>query len=100
MKAKIVFPILLCLLLFGCGKKNTATTPEPVLPDLPYENLTCWADSARQAEEIAQSYGIELCSYQLNIATYHTDEDPAQVIQRGKSQGLPELELNTPVDGE
>lgn len=99
--------LLVALVLCGCHKAApaqptdappvtqapAATTPQTTAPAL-YENLTAWAESEEEARQIAESYGIEFCSYGANIATFHTDEDPAEVIRRGQAQGLPELSEN------
>lgn len=101
--------LLVALVLCGCQKAapaQPATTapateatqavpvvPETTAPEL-YENLTAWAESEEEARQIAESYGIEFCSYGANIATFHTDEDPAEVVRRGQAQGLPELSVN------
>lgn len=57
--------------------------------------LIASADSEEEARDIAEKYGIELVDYGLGVASFHTDEDPAVVIERGKKQGLPELSKNT-----
>lgn len=72
---------------------ETSTPPETTDGAL-YENLTAWASSQEEARSIAESYGIQLCSYAANIATFHTDDDPHQVVRRGREQGLPELSVN------
>lgn len=57
-------------------------------------NLIAWADDRAQAEEIAALYEIELISYSDFIALFHTDEEPNDVIKRGKANGWPELSRN------
>lgn len=100
---------VLCLVLLvglcACGAKASVPSEETLPPNFSltetleasperYENLLAWAESEEEAQEIAEAYGIPLCSYALNIATFHTDEDPREVVRRGKSQGLPELSVN------
>lgn len=100
---------VLCLVLLvglcACGAKAPAPSEETFPLDSPhtetletspelYENLLAWVESEEEAQEIADAYGITLCSYALNIATFHTDEDPREVVRRGKAQGLPELSVN------
>jgi hypothetical protein len=62
------------------------------------EPLTAMVDSEDEAKEIAGLYGITLVSYEYGIATFYTEEDPEQVIQRGIENGYPELEINYTVD--
>lgn len=101
--------LLVALVLCGCQKAAPAqptdappvtqapaatTQPQQTTAPALYENLTAWAESEEEARQIAESYGIEFCSYGANIATFHTDEDPAEVVRRGQAQGLPELSVN------
>ncbi len=58
------------------------------------EELLCLADSKEEAQKIADMYGIELVKYGMGVATFHTEEDPYEVIARGKKEGYPELSLN------
>lgn len=106
------FPLfLLCILLLlglcACNRAGATDLPpesfatrevpfpeSQTTPEL-YENLMAWVESEEEAQQIAEAYGIELCSYGLNVATYHTDDDPMAVIRRGQEQGLPELSPNS-----
>lgn len=54
----------------------------------------CWADTKEEAEEIAKLYEIELVNYSNCIATFTTDKDLQEVIQLGKDNKWPEIELN------
>ena len=91
--------VLLCLIpallmnLFGCKK------PEPMAPaSTPYsqeEPLMATVSSREEAEELAALYGITLVKCGTRIATFYTEEDPGDVIARGKANGWPELTLNT-----
>lgn len=58
------------------------------------EELWAMVSSAEEAEEIAALYGIELVSFAQGVATYHTDEDPASVVKRGRENGLPAIAIN------
>ena len=58
------------------------------------EELMCWADTKEEAEEIAKLYEIELVNYSNCIATFTTDKDLQEVIQLGKDNKWPEIELN------
>ena len=48
----------------------------------------------KEAQDIAGKYGIELVEFSLGVATFHTDEDPLSVINRGKKNGWPGLSIN------
>ena len=72
-------------------KSGEMGAPEDVVKG---RELICLADSREEAEEIAKSYGIELVHFSSGVASFHTDGDPADVIKRGKEQGLKELSIN------
>lgn len=91
---------LLCLIpallanLFGCKK---AAIPEASV-SAPYskeEPLMASVESQAAAEELAQQYEITLVTYSNGLATFYTQEDPAEVIRRGQENGWPQLSLNT-----
>ena len=97
----LLLSLLLCSGLAGCGRRKPhAAKPAPVLQEeysggiAEGKELLCLADSREEAEEIAESYGIELVSFESGVAVFHTQENPRDVIARGKSEGLPELSLN------
>ena len=52
------------------------------------------AETREEAEKIAALYGITLVDFSHGAALYHTDEDPREVIRRGRENGWPELTLN------
>ena len=91
---KILFTLLLLIMLItvGCGFEAISSTSE-VTP-VAGEELYCAAEDCAKAEEIALLYGIRLVSCEWGIATFHTEEDPATVIERGKTNGWTELNLN------
>ena len=55
-------------------------------------------DSREEAEKIAKMYNIELVEFSFGLASYHTDEDPYEVIGRGIENGWPELSFNAERD--
>ena len=65
--------------------------PDSVDPEVP---LLCIAETREDAEKVASLYGITLVDYQDGVASFFTEEDPREVLQRGKAQGWPELSLN------
>ena len=56
--------------------------------------LVADAGTEKEAQKIAEQYGITLVSYGNGIATYQTDEDPYEVIARGEKNGYPQLSIN------
>lgn len=58
------------------------------------EPLMALAESEEEAKTIAEQYGITFVSFQSGVATYYTDEDPQQVIDRGVENGYQALYLN------
>lgn len=58
------------------------------------EPLMALVDTREEAEAIAQQYGITFVSFRDGIATFYTDEDPEQVISRGRENGYAALYIN------
>ena len=56
--------------------------------------LMALPSSEEEAQEIADLYEIELVHFENGVATYHTDEDPAAVIQRGIDNNWPPIAVN------
>lgn len=52
------------------------------------------AETQKEAEEIGTLYGITLVKFSHGTALYQTEEDPREVIRRGRENGWPELSLN------
>jgi len=97
MKRSLIFVLLVCLLLGGCG----AAEAQPVQTLQPDEGniaadkpLICPAETVAEAEEIAELYGIELVDCSYGVACFYTGEDPFAVIERGKENGWPRLDIN------
>ena len=92
--------LLAALALTGCADRfQPAPGPVPSGTARPAqaaegEELMASVASREEAEEIAELYGIELVSCSEHIATFHTEEDLQTVIQRGKDNGWPLLEIN------
>lgn len=57
-------------------------------------SLMSAAETEEEAREIAEQYGIEFVSFENGIALYHTEEDPFEVIARGKENGYSPLSVN------
>ena len=98
MKPSLIWILLLLavLALMGCtGRAQPMPTGSvQPLPAAEGEELMATVSSQEEAEEIAALYGIELVSCSEHIATFHTEENPQTVIQRGKDNGWPLLEVN------
>ena len=62
--------------------------------------LICSAESEEEAKQIADQYGIQLVEFSYGVASFYTEEDPAEVIRRGLEVGWTELSLNQihPID--
>lgn len=56
--------------------------------------LMAIVETEEEAEDIAKLYGIELTKFSDQVATYKTDEDPVQVVERGQEKGYPKLYIN------
>jgi len=52
------------------------------------------AESLEEAEELAELYGITLVDYKNGLARFYTEEDPREVILRGRDNDWPKLVLN------
>ena len=69
----------------------------PAAPSASYANgaeLFASVESQEEAEELARLYGIDLVEFRFGYATFHTDENPVVVIQRGEANDWPPLEIN------
>ena len=85
--------VLLCPALGGCGRK---AAPVPPIAGDAAEGRELMGEAATRedAEALAALYGIELVSWSGRLAVFHTEEDPAAVIRRGRENGWPALEIN------
>ncbi|WP_026517875.1 hypothetical protein [Butyrivibrio sp. MC2021] len=93
----MIFPFSL---LFGCGGpvKKIEPAPAAVIPAageyVEGAELLCLAQTEEEAKKIAELYGIELVEFSYGVATFHTTENPGDVIKRGLEKGYPELSIN------
>ena len=101
--SKYLIALLCLLLLCGCvpkgGQTNLTTDPERDEVVLGVE-VFCLAESEEEAQTIAALYGIELVGFEMGVASFHTQEDWYELIERGKEQGWPELSPNYLTDFE
>ncbi len=112
-RALLAAVLLLALVLSGCGEKPVSGKPTPRVTERPPassgrpgspspaaplypegKELLASADTEEEARELAELYGIELVSFEYRVAVFHTEEDPFDVIQRGKDNDWPPLEIN------
>ena len=49
---------------------------------------------AFQQYQVQEQYGIEFVSFENGLALFRTEENPFDVIARGKENGYPELSIN------
>ena len=64
---------------------------------VPGRELTAWCDSAEEAAEIEELYGIRLVSYEENVAVYHAEgsvRELQDLVARGIANGWPQLDIN------
>ena len=111
--------LMLMFTLSACSNKNETQKPVIVTPSVsipamdinesPMPDATRPSKGSNYAEGkellaivkneeealiIAELYDIEFLEVKHGIATFHTDEDPREVINRGKENGWPLLEVN------
>lgn len=84
---------------FGVGPafplaKNVVEFDMPTGEVSKTEPLMALPESEEEAKKIAEQYGITFVSFQSGVATYYTDEDPWQVIDKGIENGYTPLYLN------
>lgn len=103
---KLFVILLLMALLAGCAPAAQQPESAPTEPTAQTETssettqayivakLLCQAEDLEQAQQIAELYGITLVRFNYGLASFYTDEDPEEVIARGKENGWPELEIN------
>ena len=96
-----LLPVL--VLCIGCAGKDKGSVQAPAASARTSWNtpeaeegreLMAGVSSREEAEEIALLYGIELVDCSEYIACFHTEEDLGEVINRGKENGWPPLEIN------
>lgn len=96
----VVLVICLCACRQDTAPSRTPafTTPDPTAEPAGIIDeaapLISRASSREEAQEVAQLYGITLLDFSHGAALYHTEEDPREVIRRGRENGWPELTLN------
>ncbi len=117
----IILLIVLLLCLAGCGGSSSGALSDAVQKETPAPQQTdgsspedSWngvsgtgigdyakgkelftlAETEEEAKQIAQIYGIELVSFEYGVATFHTEEDPSEVVERGRENGWPPIEIN------
>ncbi len=101
---------LVLAVVFGCACGRAESTKPTAAPAAtlyvdgnpaaaPAEGkeLTALVETEEEAKAIAEQYGIELVEFSYGVATFHTEEDPKDVIARGEENGWPSLSLNRKV---
>ena len=100
---RIIVILAALLILCGCRKQSDMVRPDrdpaeqteaAFMQINEKAQLLCAAESREAAEELAELYGIVLVDYGNGYACFFTEEDPNEVILRGKAQGWPVLSLN------
>ena len=97
-KGLIAALLLLALALPGCGKKTFPPESDKPLPSAAAyaegKELFATFETEEDAQAVAELYGIELVSFSDGVAVFHTEEDPAAVVARGKEKGWAPIEIN------
>ena len=98
---KLLITILAAVtaILPGCAGQTAEMPAETAPAEAEYAEgaeLLCMAEDEAEAMRIAELYGIELADWNgdAHIAVFHTEENPYEVIKRGKEQGFPTIEIN------
>lgn len=77
------------------GKESRpAPSVQPAGEETLSAQLFTLVETEEEALEIAELYGIKLIKVSNGVATFHTDEDPDEVIRRGEENGWPLIEIN------
>lgn len=58
------------------------------------KELLALVDTEEEARQIAEIYEIEFVQFANGVATYHTEEAPGAVVERGRENGWPEISVN------
>ncbi len=76
--------------------RHAALAPEgqPAEEEPLSAELFTLVETEEEALELAELYGIELVRFSYGVASFHTDEDPAEVVRRGEENGWPPIEIN------
>ena len=56
--------------------------------------LMALVETEKEAQSIAEQYGIDLVSFENGLALYQTNEDPFEVIAKGEKNGYTQLSIN------
>lgn len=92
-KTVCILSLLLALLLTGCTGERQRVQPIKGSYSA-QEPLLALVKSREEAEKLAEVYGIELVSCADGVASFFTEQEPAELIRLGKERGLPELNIN------
>ena len=75
-------------------KEGQITQKAEILPGGETTSLLAEAETEEEAMEIAELYGISLVKFRGNVAVYETDKDIEELIEMGKKNNYPTLEIN------
>ena len=93
----LIFTLILVLVI-GCGCGKSSTIPQGVKVTPAYaegRELYLQVDTREEAERIAELYEISLVDFNYEVAVFHTNEPPEDVIARGKQNNWPQLSINS-----
>ena len=103
MKAAILFILSVAVVLPVFGFVKTIEVPFEQAVEKPShferqyadgKELLALVETEEEAMQIAEIYAIELVGFSNGVATYHTEEAPGTVVERGKENDWPEVFIN------
>lgn len=110
MKVTLILIFAAALFLCSCHRSSSVdfipkesqnpTTPpssESEEPEANGSQLLYLTENPEEAARIAELYGIVLVRHFDGLAVYRTEEDPLEVIRRGRENGWPEISFNQPL---
>ena len=97
----VIAAALFLLICCGCGKGQPVTQGGRITPGVRAtpayaegRELYRQVETQEEAEKTAELYGITLVHFGYGVAVFHTDENPEDVVARGKQNGWPPLSIN------
>ena len=88
--------MFLCVGFSGCFGKvsKEVRLDNDIESDYISDELVGMFETETEAQEAAELYGLDLVSYENQIAVFKCDGDPKDYIEAGEANGWPPLSLN------
>lgn len=91
----IVLAALVLLLVCSRGKREQVVVEPVISDDIDTRTpLFAFADTMEEAEKIAELYDIEFIGFSDGVATYHTDKNLSEIVEKSNEDNNPKLYLN------